>query len=584
MQPQQPAADEPATLQSRLEDADPDGRDDADPGGRDDADPGGRDDADPGGRDDAAAVATPGAPTIADPVALLRQLDGSGHFHRDGSFGRLFHRGMISLREDVPSDSLHISVDGNHVSAHVDEVSPLAVETEGPSRYSLHRALAHNLVGMTRDFVWLLRGRQGDHSCVLDCEWVTSETPSAPAAAQLDPRAGAWSVHVEARVAGALDETRLRAALGTVLCNGGGPRRELLDVVECSDDDALAAARDALQSTPVAVTDDPPLHACLARHPDGDVVLLNLNNAAADGVAAMAVLHAIARAYRADGASDAALDFLAGNDLPVRPSPPSASVAWRMLKRVVEWLRDRLARPGRIASDGAVDRPGYGYHLVALPAAETLHAVAGTGPGSERNVLMAALHLAIGDWNRQHGMPGWRIGVLEPANLRPPRWPQHMIGNFSVTARLSTNCRERRRPTSALGAINAQRARNKRTRTGVALIAGLQRAGLLSLWAKQSTVVLQPLTGNRLVDSAMLSDLGWMDAAPSFGPDAGETTQLWFSAPARSPLSLCVGAVTAGGRLHLTFRYPHRLFGADAARRFAACYLQHVRSVADSRS
>jgi hypothetical protein len=75
-----------------------------------------------------------------------------------------------------------------------------------------------------------------------------------------------------------------------------------------------------------------------------------------------------------------------------------------------------------------------------------------------------------------------------------------------------------------------------------------------------------------------------MDEAPSFGPDAGETLELWFSTPARTPGSLCIGPVTVGGRLHLTFRYPHRLFGPDAARRFADVYVEQLRSVAAARS
>jgi NRPS condensation-like uncharacterized protein len=149
---------------------------------------------------------------------------------------------------------------------------------------------------------------------------------------------------------------------------------------------------------------------------------------------------------------------------------------------------------------------------------------------------------------------------------------------------MSTSRRERTNPTSALKAITDQTARNKRTRTGIALIAALERAGLLALWAKQSIVVLQPLTGNRLVDTTMLCNLGRLDDAPCFGPDAGETLHLWFSTPARSPLSLCIGTVTVAGRLHLTFRYPHRLFGPDAARRFADYYLDHMRLLAGSGS
>jgi hypothetical protein len=41
--------------------------------------------------------------------------------------------------------------------------------------------------------------------------------------------------------------------------------------------------------------------------------------------------------------------------------------------------------------------------------------------------------------------------------------------------------------------------------------------------------------------------------------------------------------VTVAGRLHLTFRYPHLLFGAEAARRFADSYVEHIVAVAERR-
>jgi hypothetical protein len=107
---------------------------------------------------------------------------------------------------------------------------------------------------------------------------------------------------------------------------------------------------------------------------------------------------------------------------------------------------------------------------------------------------------------------------------------------------------------------------------------------MLGLWAKQSRVVLEPLTDHRQVDAAMFCDLERLDEAPSFGPDAGDIVELWFSTPARSPRILSIGAVTVGGRLHLTFRYPHRLFGPEASRRFVDCFLAHVWKVAGSHS
>jgi hypothetical protein len=551
--------DEPETLQSRLEAL---------------------------GDDDGAAGAAPVAADqrIADPAALLRHLDVSGHFHRDSWIGRMYHPGMVSLREDVPTDSLHVSVDGNRVMAHVDELSPLAADAAGETRYSVRRATAHNLAGIARDLMLLLRGRQGDHRSELNCDWVSGDAGGAlDEVPLLDPRTSAWSVQLEARVAGSLDEERLRAALGAVVRHDLGP--ECLEVVDCEDDDDLHAVRSRLHHTGVPITSFPPLQACLARHPAGDVLMLSLNHAATDGFGAVRVLQRIARAYADRGEPAAPLDFLACHDLPVRPAPAVQSTVMRSVESVTARLRDRLAPHVPLAADEPVDDPRYGFLYVGLTPEQTQY-VHGVDPeGADGMVLLTALHLAIGDWNRRHGEPARRrVGVLVPVNLRPAEWQEDRIGNFSVTTRLSTSRRNRASAAAALKAVSTRAARNKRTRTGIALIAGLERAGMLVLWAKQSRVVLEPLTDNRRVDAAMLCDLERLHEAPSFGPDAGDIVELWFSSPARSSRILSIGAVTVAGRLHLTFRYPHRLLGPDAARRFADCYLTHVWRVAGSRS
>ncbi|HEV2068300.1 MAG TPA: hypothetical protein VGR26_00740, partial [Acidimicrobiales bacterium] len=266
-----PAGTAPETLQSRLEDA-----------GQDVVD---------------GAQHAPDRPPISDPVAILRHLEASGRFHRDTGLGRLFHPGRMSFRENQPSDSLHVVVRDNQVAAHVDRVSPLGLRPERPSRYSLRRAAAHNVAGMAHDLFRLLRGRQGDHRSELDCEWVWDRPgPVIDPSRLLGPATSAWSLHLEASVTGALDEGRLRKAL-TVGLGGRPPEHELLEVTDCSDAGSLDAARSELQTRPVAVTDWPPLRGLLARRPDGDVLILNVNHAATDGSGAMAVLHSIARAY-----------------------------------------------------------------------------------------------------------------------------------------------------------------------------------------------------------------------------------------------------------------------------------------------
>lgn len=520
----------------------------------------------------------PGRATIADPVAYFRGLVAGRRFHRDSGLGRLYHPGSVSLRENRPADSLHVVISGDHISAHVDKVSPL---DEARPRYSVRAAAAHNIAGAAQDLVRLLRGRQGDHRAHLDCAWQWDGDGGAPDRAHLLPP-DAWSVHLEACVEGSLDERRLRKAFDAVL--GHRPAaHDLLDVVEVDDLDALDAARTELLAEPVPMTEWPPLRARLVHRPDGDVLLLNVNHGAGDGIAARCLLESIAYAYADGETGGPPLDFLGVNDIPVVPTSAAVSRLEARYRDCVEWLRDRLARPARLAPQGAEERPGYGFHSVALSVADTRRVANVHRPGTARNVLLAALHLAIGDWNLEHGTPGRRVGVLVPVDLRPDEWAPQLLANLCVTARVSTSRRHRSGPRAALLAITAQKDRNKRFRTGVALLAALGRNGLLGLWAKQSLVVLQPLTRNKGVDTAMLANAGWLDPPPCFGDEAGATTAVWYSLPARSPDCLCIGAVTVAGRLHLTFRYPHRLFGPEAARRFARFYVDQIVTVAERR-
>lgn len=531
----------------------------------------------PGDRDEPAG----GPPPVTDPVALLRHLERSGRFRRDSGIGAIFHPGQLSFRETSPTDSLHLVVDGNHLAAHVDRVSPLDLRSTRRARYSFRQAAAHNLAGMAEDAWRLLRGRQGHHLSELECEWVQDPTASATPASKpgaerdglLEPEWSAWSLQLEAQLSGSLEESRLRSALESVF--GHPASHDLLDVVDCPDDATLDSARRQLQDRPVGVGDHPPLRARLARHPEGDVLMLNINHAACDGPRGLQVMQAIGRAYCDDATPGPVVDFLASHDLPVRPAPAGGSALMGRYRRMVERLRNLVSRPARLAPDSAADDPGCGFHLASMPVDHE---------ATDRKLLMGALHLAIDEWNRDHGTASHRIGVLASINLGPPNLGppggQVPVANLSVTARVSTSRRHRHGPGAVREAMTAQSSRNSRTRSGVALIEALERSGMLDLWAKQSLVVLQPVTSNQLVDIALLAGLGSLEA-PSFGPDAGDVRHLWFSIPARSPMTLCIGVVTVPGRLDLVVRYPYRLFGPDAARRFTDGYLTQVRRVAE---
>src|SRR5439155_175834 len=117
-------------------------------------------------------------------------------------------------------------------------------------------------------------------------------------------------------------------------------------------------------------------------------------------------------------------------------------------------LLTELQRPkARIAPERAGDGPGYGFHLVRLDAEEMPALGSRRPPGATVNdVLLAALHLAIAEWNAEHGASCERIGVMMPVNLRPPERRNELVGNFSSFVSVATDREDRGRPEATLAA------------------------------------------------------------------------------------------------------------------------------------
>jgi NRPS condensation-like uncharacterized protein len=354
-----------------------------------------------------------------------------------------------------------------------------------------------------------------------------------------------------------------------------------LRVVDCPDDAALDATRVELQSMAVPLAESPPLRARLAHHPDGDVLMLNANHAAMDAFGVLRIVRSVARAYAGEPDPVPEVSTSQARSRLAELTRSDRRTRVRRCLALAEKLRDVVARPARVAPDGASGETGYGFHHIALPPELTGRLIRAEHPGTVNDLLLGALHLAIAGWNADHGATCRRIGVLVPANLRPGEWKEEVVGNFSLPARVSTSRRQRRHPGATLRALTAQTSRKKSVGMGTALLEVLRGAHLLPMWAKKGLVASIPVTGDRLVDTAMLSNLGPMDQPPSFGPGVGRAVEAWFSPPARMPLGLTVGAVTLGGRLHLSFRYRRRLFDDHAAGRFADRFVAELTQLVD---
>jgi len=402
----------------------------------------------------------------------------------------------------------------------------------------------------------------------------------------LDTPAEPWSVQVEIRVAGVLDESRLRAAIPAALARHpmaraslvparrtdkrwtwsitGAPDLDPLKVVDCADDIELAALRSELHSLSVPLAESPPVRLRLARHPLGDVLMINANHAAFDGFGTLQVLRSIAKTYRDEPEPDPAVDLLQARDIDGMTKPDGLVDRARRLRVLADKALDLAAPPSRLAPQRASDRPGYGIHQISVPVPRK------PGNATVNDLLLAALNWAIAGWNVEQGTACRRISVLMPVNLRPPQWKTEVVTNFVSESRVSTSPADRKTSQRLLDAI-AARTRRVKEGEGAALMELLRQTARLPLWVKQQLSPFLWMTGNRLVDTAVLSNLGSVgdDDLPDFDREAGGVVGLWFSGPARMPCGLSLGAVTAAGALHLAFRYRHPLWGPGAAAAFA---------------
>jgi NRPS condensation-like uncharacterized protein len=403
-----------------------------------------------------------------------------------------------------------------------------------------------------------------------------------------------WTVHYELRVGQHLETARLadaiaaaarrhplaRARLASWRFQDRGYRWEIADelglipltVVLCDDEDALSRERERLFTTTPSLDRAPPFATVLARGPDGDSVLLKLHHAAGDGVSAARLMLSIMRAYAGEEDPVPAVDPLAVHD--VRNLSAAASPAERLARRRVlargAWRP--LVRTARVARDGGDDRPAYGFELLSFSAEESEAIRARRRPDTTVNdVLLAALAVAIGRWNAAHGETSARLMALTmPVNLRPPEWRLEVVANFGAWATVWIQPQPGEDLSSVIDRVGASTRAIKREGTGGIAVDLLEIPGKLPIAAKRWLQYLIPLTGNVVVDTASLSNLGTLDPLPS--QFNGATARVSFSPPGRMPLGVSIGVVTLESRLHLTVRYRHAQFGREAARRFTMLF------------
>jgi NRPS condensation-like uncharacterized protein len=408
----------------------------------------------------------------------------------------------------------------------------------------------------------------------------------------LDREDEPWSVHLEIRVEGRIERQRLDAAVREAAGRHPIARAQLaptratdlhydwdiadelagidLQEVECRDAEELDRAREQLLNRTPRLDRPGPFSLLLAHTGDGDVIALNLHHAAGDGLSALRLLASVARAYAEEDDPLPAVDPLEVRDVGALAAPGSARERLTRGRAALDYVARGISAPTRIAPQGASARPGYGFVLLTFEPAEVQQLSAlRTEAATINDVLLGGLAIAVSRWNEQHGASSGAIYLMMPINLRPAQWRLDVVGNFASYVSVRVGASDH---TKLEDAIQAAAASTRRIKDGA--IAGLivdlfGAPTILPTAVKRRMQDLIPLTGNVVVDTAVLSNLGRIDSVPHLG-DAGSVRELWFSPPGRMPLGASLGAVTLSGRMFITLRDRQALFDGAAATQFLA--------------
>jgi len=83
--------------------------------------------------------------------------------------------------------------------------------------------------------------------------------------------------------------------------------------------------------------------------------------------------------------------------------------------------------------------------------------------------------------------------------------------------------------------------------------------------------------GGRLVDAAVLSNLGRVPEIPSF--DDGEAGEVYFSPPTLSMIPVGIGVATSDGTIRVVLRHKLTHLGREAGREFADLYVEKLNEI-----
>lgn len=348
--------------------------------------------------------------------------------------------------------------------------------------------------------------------------------------------------------------------------------------VECADDDAVEAARDSFYTRRLLLENAPPFRILIAHHPAGDWLFFKMSHVVTDAAGAYRFLLSMMRLYAGvDDALPQDIDVVKARHIGGEFGAKSLPERIRRARRLIEYLGRSVQLPTRIASAYGENKAGLSFvsHTFTREQTDELARLR-LGRATLNDVLATLVQMAIERWNTQRNEPSGRITLMNVMNFRPITWRQEAVGNFSLWVNVATRAQDRRSYEDALAVITEQTQKYKSDETAGLLVDLLNLAQVLPKPLRKELTNLMPLTGNFVVDTAVLNNLGRVPDIPDPAGKAGRITAIRFSTPTRMPMGVAVGVVTLRGELTITFRYRRAQFDRFAAEAFRDNFLQLV--------
>lgn len=354
------------------------------------------------------------------------------------------------------------------------------------------------------------------------------------------------------------------------------PDEDPVLVVECEDDAAVDAARDSFYSRRLLLETAPPFRFLIARHSGGDWLFLKMSHAATDAAGAYRFLQSVLRQYAGvDDAQPLDMDVIKARNLSREFGAKSLPERLKRASNLLEYLVDSVQLPTRIAPMFGDNKAGVAFvsHTFSTEQTAAL-GVLRSGRSTLNDVLAALLHLTVERWNASRGESAGRVTLMNAMNFRPITWRQEGVGNFSLWVNVATRDADRRSFERTLAAVTEQTQKFKTDESAGLLVDLLDMVKLLPSGLRKALTGLMPLTGNFVVDTAVLNNLGRVPDLPDPAGKAGRITAIRFSPPTHMPMGVAVGAVTLRGELTVTFRYRRAQFDKHAAEAFRDTFLR----------